>query len=121
MRKKEINSFIFTYKTHSVFFRLLAFIVGFSPILTVLFYIFITQIMEQNYQENMTTVQKSALDQIVSTMNFTWDYAQSTVSQLITNRDIVRIIIVPDMQDTARNFQIAHILNNFVSKNDLFK
>ncbi|MDR2049255.1 MAG: AraC family transcriptional regulator [Treponema sp.] len=77
--------------------------------------------MEQNYRESMETAQKNALDQIVSTMDFTWDYVQSTVSQLITNRDIIRAIIVPDMQDTARNFQIAHILNNIVSKNDLFK
>ncbi|MDR1933266.1 MAG: AraC family transcriptional regulator [Spirochaetales bacterium] len=121
MSGKKVSSFIFTYKMHSVFFRSLALIVGFSFILTVLFYIFIIRLMEKNYRENMEAASKNALDQIVSTMEFTRDYAQSTLYQLITNRDIVRAIIVPDMTDNSRNFRVANILHTIVDKNDLFR
>jgi AraC-like DNA-binding protein len=115
------KSFISTYKMHSVFFRSLTLVAGCSFVLTALFYIFITRVMEENYRQGMETASRNALDQIVATMDFTRDYAQSTMYQLITNRDIVRFIIIPDMRDTMRNFQAANILGSIVSKNDLFK
>jgi AraC-like DNA-binding protein len=116
-----MNNFIFTYKTHSVFFRSLAFLAGFSVILTTLFYIFTIRLMEGNYRQSMEAASKNALDQIVSTLEFTREYAQSTIYQLITNRDIVRFIIIPDMADTARNFQVANILHAITARNELFR
>lgn len=113
----KIKKYLSTYKSHSVFVRTFMAVLGLCLMLILFFCIFIWSIMSSQLREQSEQINRRMLKQTANILDMSVGYVKNDMDGIFRNSQVVKAIVVPDMSNADRNFQVIRCLEKVVHNN----
>lgn len=113
----KVRKYLGTYKFHSVFVRIFIVVLGMCLALILFFCIFIWRIMSNQIQDQSEQINGRMLQQTSNVLDTAVSYVKNDMEGIFYNNQVVKSMVVPDMTNAERNFQVVRCLEDLVHNN----